>query len=316
MSALASVKIVSLLPSATEIVACLGLSEVLVGRSHECDYPPLVKDLPVCTEARLNSARQSVQIDQDVQTLVQQALSIYQIKIDVLEKLQPTHIVTQDQCDVCAVNVAEVEKALAQLTQSNPQVISLQPHLLPEVWKDIERVAQTLGVESQAVVSKLQARIDALANQVKILPQESLPTVVALEWTEPLMGAGNWIPELIELAGGKPLLGVKGEHSPYLSWESLTQAEPEVIVIMPCGFDLERTEQESQVLMKHPDWCELKAVKNSKVFLVDGNAYFNRPGPRLVDSAEILAEILHPELFNFGDQGKSWKPLVKTSERF
>ncbi len=316
MSELASVKIVSLLPSATEIVACLGLSKALVGCSHECDYPPLVKDLPVCTEARLNSARQSVQIDQDVQTLVQQALSIYQIKIDVLEKLQPTHIVTQDQCDVCAVNVAEVEKALAQLTQSNPQVISLQPHLLPEVWKDIERVAQTLGVESQAVVSKLQARIDALANQVKILPQESLPTVVALEWTEPLMAAGNWIPELIELAGGKPLLGVKGEHSPYLSWERLTQAEPEVIVIMPCGFDLERTEQESQVLMEHPDWCKLKAVKNSKVFLVDGNAYFNRPGPRLVDSAEILAEILHPELFNFGDQGKSWKPLVKTSERF
>ncbi len=314
MSAVASLKIVSLLPSATEIVACLGLSKAIVGRSHECDYPPLVKDLPVCTEARLNSKQKSSQIDRDVQALVQQALSIYQIKIDVLEKLQPTHIVTQDQCDVCAVNVAEVEQALAQLTKSNPQVISLQPHLLPEVWKDIQRVAQTLGVESQPVVSKLKARIDALANQVKILPVDSLPTVVALEWTEPLMGAGNWIPELIELAGGKPLLGVKGEHSPYLSWESLTQASPDVIVIMPCGFDLERTEQESLVLMENPDWCKLKAVKNSKVFLVDGNAYFNRPGPRLVDSAEILGEILHPELFDFGYQGTSWKPWVKVNK--
>ena len=185
MSAVASLKIVSLLPSATEIVACLGLSKAIVGRSHECDYPPLVKDLPVCTEARLNSKQKSSQIDRDVQALVQQALSIYQIKIDVLEKLQPTHIVTQDQCDVCAVNVVEVEQALAQLTKSNPQVISLQPHLLQEVWEDIQRVAETLGVESQPVVSKLKARIDALANQVKILPVDSLPTIVALEWTEP-----------------------------------------------------------------------------------------------------------------------------------
>ena len=316
MTTPASLKIVSLLPSATEIVDCLGLTSALVGRSHECDYPPSVKDLPVCTEARLNSNNTSAQIDKDIQTLWQQALSIYQLKIEVLEKLQPTHIVTQDQCDVCAVNLAEVEKATAQLTKSNPQVISLQPNLLQQVWGDLERVAQTLGVEYQPVLNKLQDRIQAISEKLrycvsaekgKILPTK--PTVVALEWTEPLMGAGNWIPELIEIAGGKPLLGVKGEHSPYLSWPSLTEADPDVIVIMPCGFDLERTEQESQVLISHPDWSNLKAVKNGQVFIVDGNAYFNRPGPRLVDSAEILAEILHPELFDFGYRGKSWKPL-------
>ncbi len=243
-----------------------------------------------------------------MQTLIQDALSIYKIKIDVLDSLQPNYIVTQDQCDVCAVNLPEVEKAISQLIDSHPQVISLQPNLLQQVWADIEQVAQTLGVEAQPVLSKLQDRVKALAIKVKDINQK--PTVVALEWTEPLMGGGNWIPELIENAGGKPLLGVKGEHSPYLSWSSLTEANPDVIVIMPCGFDLERTEQESQVLTQHPNWKSLSAVKNGKVFIVDGNAYFNRPGPRLVDSAEILAEIFHPQLFNFGYQGKSWKPFL------
>ncbi len=303
----ANLRIVSLLPSATEIIDCLGLTDVLVGRSHECDYPPSVKDLPVCTEATLNKENRSSQTDKDVQTLVQQALSIYQIKIDVLEKLQPTHIVTQDQCDVCAVNLSEVEKAIASLTKSNPQVISLQPNLLQEVWQDIERVAQTLRVAAKPVLNKIQTRINAIAQKTK--PLKNLPTVVALEWTEPLMGGGNWIPELLEIAGGKPILGVKGEHSPYLSWDSLTEADPDVIIIMPCGFDLERTKKESQILMQHSHWSNLKAVKNGEVFLVDGNAYFNRPGPRLVDSAEILVEILHPQLFDFGYRGKSWQPF-------
>ena len=308
MSDTANLRIVSLLPSATEIIDCLGLTEFLVGRSHECDYPPQVKDLPICTVAPLDSSKKSGEIDADVQTLVQEALSIYKIKTEVLEQLQPTHIVTQDQCDVCAVNLSEVEKAIAQLINSHPQVISLQPNLLKEVWKDIERVAQTLGVESEPVLNKLQNRIEAIAIKVKDINQK--PTVVALEWTDPLMGGGNWIPELIEIAGGQPLLGVKGEHSPYLSWSSLTEAEPDVIVIMPCGFDLERTERESVVLTQHPDWKRMSAVKNNQVFIVDGNAYFNRPGPRLVDSAEILAEILHPQLFDFGYQGKSWKPFL------
>ena len=305
MSNTTSLRIVSLLPSATEIIHCLGLTYALVGRSHECDYPPSVKDLPVCTEATVNSKNNSGQIDKDVQTLLQQALSIYQIKLDVLEKLQPTHIITQDQCDVCAVNFAEVEKAIASLTKSHPQVISLQPNLLQEVWQDIEKVAQTLGASAQSALNKIQARINAIAEKIK--PLENLPTVVALEWTEPLMGGGNWVPELIEIAGGKPVLGVKGEHSTYLSWEILTEADPDAIVIMPCGFDLERTQKESQVLIQHPNWPNLKAVKNGKVFIVDGNAYFNRPGPRLVDSAEILAEILHPQLFDFGYRGTSWQ---------
>ncbi len=308
MTDTANLRIVSLLPSATEIIDCLGLTPALVGRSHECDYPATVKDLPVCTEARLDSNKKSGQIDADVQSLMQKALSIYKIKIEVLEQLKPTHIVTQDQCDVCAVNLPEVEKAIAQLTDSHPQVISLQPKILKEVWNDISRVAKALEVEAQPVLDRLQGRIKTINDKVEILVTEK-PTVVALEWTEPLMVGANWIPELIEIAGGKPLLSKRGEHSPYLFWESLIDIDPEIIVIMPCGFDLERTAQESKILTKHPAWKALKAVKQGKVCVTDGNAYFNRPGPRLVDSAEILAEIFHPDLFNFGHEGKSWKPF-------
>ena len=302
-------RIVSLLPSATEIVAGLGLTDALVGRSHECDYPPEIKNLPVCTEARLNSDRQSAVIDRDVQQLLQQALSIYKVKIDVLEQLQPTHIITQDQCDVCAVNFAEVTKAVARLTSSQPEIISLQPNLLKDVWQDIAKVGQSLGVEYRSVIQQLHERINSITQEVKTVGRDSLPTVVAVEWIEPLMTGGNWIPELIEIAGGKPLLSDKGKHSPYISLSNLIAANPDVIVIMPCGFDLERTAEEVKVMTNYPQWSELKAVQNNRVYIVDGNAYFNRSGNRLVDSAEILAEIFHPHLFNFGFK-ETWRSLI------
>ncbi len=300
-------RIVSLLPSATEIVAALGLTDAIVGRSHECDYPPEIKDRPVCTEAQLNSEKPSAQIDADVLDLVQKALSIYKIKTDVLEQLQPSHIVTQDQCDVCAVNFADVEKAVAELTQSQPKVISLQPNVLNDVWADIERVAATLGVESQSVLTQLQSRVEVCKQKTQGLSESDRPTVAAIEWTEPLMATGNWIPELVELAGGQCLFGVVGKHSPYLEWDALVKADPEVIIIMPCGFDLERTRQETMPLTHRPEWSSLHAVRSGKVFITDGNAYFNRPGPRLVDSLEILAEILHPDIFDFGYRGTGWE---------
>ncbi len=305
-----NLKIVSLLPSATEIVAALGLTDAIVGRSHECDYPPEIDNRPICTEAQLNSEKPSAQIDADVIDLVQKALSIYKIKIDVLEQLQPTHIVTQDQCDVCAVNFAEVEKAVAELTHSHPKVISLQPNVLTDVWADIERVAAALGVESQAVLAGLQSRVEACRQKTQGLSLSDRPRVAAIEWTDPLMAAGNWIPELVELAGGQLLFGVAGKHSPYLEWDALVKADPEVIIIMPCGFNLERTHQETMPLTQHPDWSSLHAVRSGKVFITDGNAYFNRPGPRLVDSLEILAEILHPDRFDFGYRGTGWKDFV------
>ncbi len=302
-----NLRIVSLLPSATEIVAALGLVDAIVGRSHECDYPREIQNRPVCTEAQLNSEKPSVQIDADVRNLVQSALSIYNIKTDVIEQLQPTHIVTQDQCDVCAVSFADVEKAVAELTKSHPQVISLQPKVLSDIWADIERVAATLGVESQSVLLKLQSRVEACREKTQEFVDVERPTVAAIEWTEPLMATGNWIPELVELAGGVPVFGVIGEHSPYLKWEALVAADPEFIIIMPCGFDLTRTRQETQLLEQRPEWSSLQAVRTGKVFITDGNAYFNRPGPRLVDSLEILAEILHPDRFDFGYRGTGWE---------
>ncbi|MGF1478502.1 MAG: cobalamin-binding protein [Cyanophyceae cyanobacterium] len=298
-------RIISLLPSATEIVAALGLTDQLVGRSHECDYPPEVQDLPICTEASLNAQKPSAEIDADVQSLVKAALSLYQIKTDVVDQLQPTHIVTQDQCDVCAVSFGDVQKAVKELIHSQPEIISLQPNVLVDVWADMERVAQALGVEAKPALDKLQSRIDACREKTQNLPH--IPRVATFEWTDPPMAAGNWIPELVKLAGGEPLFGAVGERSPYLEWENVVKADPEMIVVLPCGFDLERTRQETLALTKQPGWSELQAVKAGKVFIADGNAYFNRPGPRLVDSLEILAEIIHPELFNFGYRGTGWE---------
>ena len=305
-----SLRIVSLIPSGTEIVAALGLTDAIVGRSHECDYPPEIKDRPVCTQARLNSAAPSGEIHDKVNNLLQSALSIYQIKTDVLEKLQPTHIVTQDQCDVCAVSLKDVEQAVATLTNSSPQIISLQPNILNDVWEDIRRVANLFGVDSLQVIENLEARVKIVDQKTQGLSQtEHLPSVACIEWTDPLMVAANWIPELVTLAGGQPLLSITGQSSTPLKWETLISSNPDAIIFMPCGFDLNRTRQEAQLFSQRPEWQQLHAVQSGRVYITDGNSYFNRPGPRLVDSLEILAEILHPEIFQYGYKEQAWQLL-------
>lgn len=304
-----NLRIVSLIPSATEILAALGLTDAIVGRSHECDYPPEIQDRPVCTQARLNSNASSAQIDKDVNDLLQSALSIYQIKTDVLEKLQPTHILTQDQCDVCAVSLEDVEKAVATLTHSQPQIISLQPNVLADLWTDIERVADATGVESRRLVEDLEARVKICKQKTQALSLIERPTVACIEWTDPLMNAGNWIPELVTLAGGQPLFSAAGQPAPQLTWETLVTTNPALIVFMPCGFDLNRTREEAMLLTQRPEWQSMQAVQKRRVYITDGNSYFNRPGPRLVDSQEILAEILHPEIFQYGYKGTGWEQL-------
>ncbi|HIK26634.1 MAG: cobalamin-binding protein [Oscillatoriaceae bacterium SKW80] len=298
-------RIVSLLPSATEIVACLGLANVIVGRSHECDYPPEVKLLPACTQPKFNPVGSSREIHDRVTDLLQKALSVYQVKIDIIQQLQPSHIITQAQCNVCACSLTDVEKAVHNLLGSEPQIISLQPNLLAEIWQDIERVATALGVDGKQALASLQSRVDFCANQT----YTTRPTVACIEWLDPLMAAGNWVPELVTLAGGEPLFGITGKHSPWLKWDDLVAAEPQVIIFMPCGFDLERTRQDTMQVTNNTEWQKLQAFRNGKVYVTDGNSYFNRPGPRLVDSLEILAEILHPEKFQFGYQGTAWEPL-------
>jgi iron complex transport system substrate-binding protein len=305
-----SVRIVSLIPSATEILAALGLTDAIVGRSHECDYPPEIENRPVCTQARLNTDATSGEIHDKVNNLLQSALSIYQIKIDVLEKLQPTHILTQDQCDVCAVSLKEVEQAVVTLTKNSPKIISLQPNLLQDVWADIEQVGRVFQVDSVKLLENLEARVRIVAHKTKGLSlTEHLPSVACIEWTDPLMVAANWIPELVHLAGGKPLFSVTGQPSPQLKWETLIESNPDAIVFMPCGFDLNRTHQEAQLLTQRPEWQKLHATQSGRVYITDGNSFFNRPGPRLADSVEILAEILHPEIFQYGYKGKAWEVL-------
>ena len=305
MTQLASLRLVSLLPSATEIIACLGLTDRLVGISHECDYPPEIKDRAICTSARLSIHQPSGEIHQEVDKLLTAAVSIYEINLDVLTKLQPTHIITQDQCDVCAVSFPEVEIAVAKLTNSHPQIISLQPDTIADVWADIQRVGETLNVDWKPIVSALQARVKTCQTQSENLLANP-PRVACIEWTDPLMLAGNWIPELVEMAGGKPIGGVTGQHSPRISWDGLIAADPDTIIFMPCGFDLDRTRIEAQPLTEHPQWGKLNAVQLDRVYITDGNAFFNRPGPRLVESLEILTEILNPQVCNYGHHGTGW----------
>ncbi|PSN19810.1 cobalamin-binding protein [filamentous cyanobacterium CCP5] len=306
---MADLRIVSLIPSATEIIHSLGLGDCLVGRSHECDYPASVQSLPVCTEPKFEPEGSSPEIHDRVTTLLQSALSVYRVKTEVLEPLRPTHILTQAQCEVCAVSLGDVEAAVAQLTDSQPQVISLQPNRLMDLWTDFQTVAVALEgkagmARAQAAIAPLQQRLHDLANQVQRLEQ---PTVACIEWPDPLMAAGNWVPELVELAGGQCLFGTAGQHSPWLDWPSLVAANPDCIVFMPCGYDLAKTAVEAKPLTRRPEWSTLKAVQNQRVFITDGNQYFNRPGPRLVDSAEILAEIFHAQPIGSGYGDRGWQ---------
>jgi iron complex transport system substrate-binding protein len=306
-------RVVSLIASATEIVCALGCEEWLVGRSHECDYPPSVRRLPVCTEPLIDPSRPSAEIDRQVKAVVRQALSVYRVHTDMLQALQPDVIITQTQCEVCAVSLTDVERALSAWLASRPHLVSLEPNALADVWRDIHHVAAALGVPERgaALVAHLQERIAAVAARARTLPDR--PTVACIEWIDPLMAAGNWVPELVELAGGSHLFGEAGRHSPWMTWSELVASDPDSIVVMPCGFDIERSRHELPTLTQRPEWSTLRAVQAGRVYLTDGNQYFNRPGPRLVESLEILAELFHPAAFRFEHKGTGWERVVEAA---
>lgn len=303
---MAAQKIVSLLPAATEIVCALGLEANLVGRSHECDYPESVKNLPVCSEANFPDGLSSVDIDNKVKEILTDALSVYSVKREVIRELSPDVVITQAQCEVCAVSLPEVEQALENYLDKPATIISLQPNSLEEIFADISNVAAALDVKhaGEALVEDLTERVDIIRHKLKFM--ENKPTVACIEWLEPMMISGNWVPELLSIAGGTPVLAQAGKHSPYVNWEEIHEQDPEVIILMPCGFSIERTMREIYILLQQPGFNDLKAVKNNRVYIVDGNQYFNRPGPRIVDSVEILAEIIHPKQFAFGYEGNGW----------
>lgn len=304
-------RIVSLIASATEIVCALGFEEALVGRSHECDYPESVKRLPVCTRPKFPVDGGSDEIDARVKAILRDGLSVYDVDAALLRELRPDVIVTQVQCAVCAVSRDDVERALAGLGgagDTGPRIVSLEPNALADVWRDIMAVAEALGEPGRGadLVVALRTRVGEIAARAAALPR---PTVACIEWLDPLMAAGNWMPELVALAGGENLFGRPGEHSPQLPWEDFVASDPDVIVAHPCGFDIERTLAEISALETRPEWAGLAAVTGGRAFVADGNALFNRPGPRIVESLEVLAEILHPNAFRFGHEGPYWRRL-------
>ena len=299
-------KIVSLLPAATEIICALGLEENLVGRSHECDFPASVKQLPVCTEANFPDGLSSLDIDIKVKEILADALSVYTVKREQIKALAPDVVITQAQCEVCAVSLKDVEEALENYLDKQARIISLQPNSLDDIFADITAIANVLNVPQAGadLLESLQERVDIIKHKLKFI--ESKPTVACIEWLDPLMISGNWVPGLVNIAGGIPILAQDGKHSPYVTWEDIRLADPEIIVAMPCGFGIERTMKEINLLLELPGFTELKAVKNDKFYIADGNQYFNRPGPRIVDSIEILAEIIRPKQFIFGYEGEGW----------
>ena len=299
-------RIVSLIASATEIVCALGFEDRLVGRSHECDHPPSVARLPVCSSSKVEVGAAGRAIDDQVRAIVADGLSVYRVDPGTLDRLAPTVVVTQTQCEVCAVSLKDVEAAVCELVGSRPRIVSLEPMSLPDIWSDIRTVASALDApeRGEALVDRLTAGLDTV--QAQAAAEGTLPSIGCIEWIDPLMAAGNWVPELVERAGGVDVLGKAGEHSGGLSIEALAAADPDVIAVMPCGWDIERSRREMPPLTSHPVWPRLSAVRNGRVFMTDGNQYFNRPGPRVVESAEILADILHPERCDFGHRGRGW----------
>ena len=310
-------RIVSLIPSATEIVAKLGYEKYLVGRSHECDFPTTITDLPICTEPKFDHIGTGAEIHERVTDLLTSALSVYRVKTDLLAQLRPTHIITQAQCEVCAVSLSDVEQAVTDLTRATSpaadhppiQVVSLQPECLADLWTDMHRVANALQKTAPKIsVLNTTDIINALKAQIK--PVESSnprPKVACIEWTDPLMAAGNWVPELVEFAGGHDCLGKAGQHSHWMTWKDLQTANPDIIIVLPCGYDLVQTRKATHEMATHPEWPQLSAVKSDRIYLADGNQNFNRPGPRLVDSWEILVEIIQEKPTNTARQSVGWE---------
>ena len=301
-------RVLSLLSSTTEIIYALGCGDRLVGRSHECDYPEEVSELPICTIPKFNVDGTSREVDDEVKSLVQSALSIYYINEKLLKELKPDIIFTQSQCEVCAVSVSDVENALKNITGLSSRVISVEPNSVEDIFNDILTIAEILNVRKKGkeLVESIKTKID---NTEKIVYQKSSPSVAAIEWIDPLMAAGNWVPQLIRVAGGKNLFGEEGKHSPWMKYNDLLDQDPEIIIVMPCGYDINKSLIEIKTLESKKDWGSLKAVSNRNVYITDGNQFFNRPGPRIIESLEILLEIIHPELSESKHIGSGWVRL-------
>lgn len=296
-------RVVSLLASGTEIVCALGLGQSLVGRSHECDNPPWVKSLPPCSEPAFDVSVSSAEIDAEVTRRIRSGEPLYRIHTELIQALAPDLVITQAHCEVCAVTPADMERS-GCITPAL-SVLALTAGSLDGVFEGVTRVAEALGKETEgrALVCREKRRLDVVRERTT---WRRRPSVVMLEWMDPLFAMGNWGPELVEIATGELGLGRKGEHSSAIPFAHLREADPEFIVIAPCGFSLDRTLKERRVLEEHPGWNSLKAVQSGHVAFADGNLFFNRSGMTISQTAEIIAEILHGEVFPASTRGKHW----------
>ncbi len=296
-------RVISLVASATEIVHAMNAGDTQVARSHECDWPPAVLDLPALTRTKFEvHGTTSIEIDHAIKSLVEQGLAVYEVDSQRLKDAAPDVILTQDQCEVCAVSLADVERAVCGWTEGSATIISLRPHTMADVYADIGRVGEALQrpAEAAALVDRMRRDIGRVTRAVGGHRQ---PRLAFIEWIDPPMSGGHWMPELIEAAGGENLFGETGANSPWIKWEDVATADPDVILVAPCGYDIATTLREMEPLKTNPLWRGLRAVVEGRVYVADGNAYFNRPGPRLSESAEIVAETLHRQLCDYGHQG-------------
>ncbi|MDH5666692.1 MAG: cobalamin-binding protein [Nitrospira sp.] len=284
-------RIVSLLPSATEMVCALGLEDHLVGVTHECDYPPSVQRLPKVTRTLIPADATSSEIDRLVSERFKTVRALYALDVEMLKEARPDVIVTQSLCEVCAVAPNEVQAAIGQLP-GQPRVVTLEPQSLEGLFEAIQQLASVVEVSADEMLRGLQARVDAVATRSATLTTR--PRVALLEWLDPPFSSGHWSPQLVRLAGGAEGLGKEGQPSRRLRWDEVSAWNPDVIVIACCGFPVERALQDVALVQSVEEWCELPAVRSGRVYVADGSQYFNRPGPRLVDSLELLAHTLHP----------------------
>lgn len=298
-------RVISMIPAATEMVAVLGKVDCLVGVSHECDYPSEVRHLPKVTRCDVQHADlTSSDIDSWVSQTLKASGTLYKLDEPLVRQLEPDVILTQRLCDVCAVEFDSVAEMAASLAKP-PRVVNLEPSTLQDIVENLRTVAEVLGVTEcgEQVMRQLTSRVDFVRRETASVAYR--PRCVVLEWIDPPFSSGHWGPELVGLAGGVELLGSKAGHSTRIGWDRVRQADPEVLVLACCGYETNRTLQDVPILARQPGWDELAAVRSGRVFVIDGNAYFNRPGPRIVDTMEMLAQILHPERFarTFPDRG-------------
>ncbi|HEY1788689.1 MAG TPA: cobalamin-binding protein [Verrucomicrobiae bacterium] len=310
-----STRLISFLPAATEMVFALGAGESLVGVSHECDFPPAARAKPVVVKAALPLETMTLsEIDTAVAQRIGSGQSLYEVDERLLKEIAPTHILTQELCQVCTPSGNEITRALAALP-IKPQILWFSPHKIEDIFGNMRELGAAIGLtaSAEAWINAARARLQIVAEKAKTVSQR--PRIFCLEWVDPYYSCGHWVPEMVELAGGEDVLGRKGTDSVRIPWSNIERWSPEIVIVSPCGFDTKKAVQQAEQLLQQPGWSDLPAARNDRVYAVDANAYFARPGPRVIDGVELLAHLLHPELFSWNGPPDAFRKVSRQDKR-